>query len=167
MLEVSKSRSRRFQCWSIYTNFTCSLRHWSYTSYIHQSELSREIAIFCLPGCCLKTWRLKYKKIYLLLCKGVKLALTLCEERGLSVSQNRTLGIKFGSNCKRDEVTAWWRICIMRSTIICTLKQCCWDNWIKQDEMGEACSGHGWDYKSVQFFNGRDHSEDLNVDGWI
>lgn len=34
----------------------------------------------------------------------MKLALTLCEERGLSVSQNRTLGIKFGSNCKRDEV---------------------------------------------------------------
>jgi hypothetical protein len=48
-------------------------------------------------------------------------SLTLREEHGLRVFQNKVLRRIFGP--KRVEVTGGWRNCIKRSFVICTLRQ--------------------------------------------
>jgi hypothetical protein len=48
-------------------------------------------------------------------------SLTLREEYRLRVFENRVLRRIFGP--KRDEVTGGWKKCIMRSFVICTLRQ--------------------------------------------
>jgi hypothetical protein len=48
-------------------------------------------------------------------------SLTLREEHRLRVFENRVLRRIFGP--KGDEVTGEWRNCIMRSFMICTLRQ--------------------------------------------
>jgi hypothetical protein len=48
-------------------------------------------------------------------------SLTLREEHRLSMFENKVLRRIFGP--KRDEVTRGWRNCIMRSFVICNLRQ--------------------------------------------
>jgi hypothetical protein len=60
---------------------------------------------------------------------------------------------------------------VMRSSIICTLHQILLGYQIKDDEMGRAYSMHEGNDICVQIWleslKGRDHLEDLGIDGQI
>jgi hypothetical protein len=75
--------------------------------------------------------RLWFKNVEIKICKSVVLptvlyeceiwSLTLREEHGMRIFENKVLRRIFGT--KREEVIGDWENCILRSFIICTLRQ--------------------------------------------
>ena len=108
-----------------------------------------------------------------ILCGCETWSLTLTEERRVRVSENMVLRRTFGPT--RDEVTGKWRKLhneelndLYSSPNIILVKK------IEKKEMGGACSMYGGEKRRIQGFRvlvgepeGKDHSEDLDVDGRI
>jgi hypothetical protein len=89
----------------------------------------------------------------IVLCGFEARALTLREEHGLRVFENRVLRRIFGRT--RDEVTGDWRRLhneeLLCSVLLTKYYSC---DQIKRNEMGGACSAYGRQERCVQGFGG-------------